>query len=95
MIFSENRCPARIKSGAGFFGIMLCSAAWTARSHHADVLVLEREGADALRQRVIRAGVVAIRGEIERGHGARTCSLEHDPEKWKPVFGKDHAPPKS
>jgi DUF1009 family protein len=19
--------------------------------------------------------------------------LEHDPEKWKPVFGKDHAPP--
>jgi hypothetical protein len=18
--------------------------------------------------------------------------LEHDPEKWKPVFGKDHAP---
>src|SRR3981189_3486221 len=23
MIFSENRCPPRIKSGAGFFGIML------------------------------------------------------------------------
>jgi len=23
MIFSENRCPARIKSGPGFFGIML------------------------------------------------------------------------
>src|SRR5262249_46515904 len=22
MIFSENRCPPRIKSGAGFFGIM-------------------------------------------------------------------------
>jgi hypothetical protein len=20
--------------------------------------------------------------------------LEHDPEKWVPVFGKDHAPPK-
>ena len=20
-------------------------------------------------------------------------SLEHDPEKWTPVFGKDHAPP--
>jgi hypothetical protein len=20
--------------------------------------------------------------------------LEHDPEKWAPVFGKDHAPPK-
>jgi len=19
--------------------------------------------------------------------------LEHDPEKWTPVFGKDHAPP--
>jgi len=23
MIFSENRCPARIKSGPSFFGIML------------------------------------------------------------------------
>jgi hypothetical protein len=21
--------------------------------------------------------------------------LEHDPEKWIPVFGKDHAPPKA
>jgi hypothetical protein len=21
--------------------------------------------------------------------------LEHDPEKWKPVFGKDHAPTKN
>jgi hypothetical protein len=21
--------------------------------------------------------------------------LEHDPEKWEPVFGKDHAPPKT
>jgi hypothetical protein len=21
-------------------------------------------------------------------------ALEHDPEKWKPVFRKDHAPPK-
>jgi hypothetical protein len=19
------------------------------------------------------------------------CALEHDPEKWKPVFGQDHA----
>jgi hypothetical protein len=26
MIFSENRYPPRIKSGAGFFGIMLWSA---------------------------------------------------------------------
>src|SRR5262249_2946729 len=21
-----------------------------------------------------------------------SCGLEHDPEKWAPVFGKDHAP---
>jgi hypothetical protein len=26
MIFSENRFPPRIKSGAGFFGIMLYAA---------------------------------------------------------------------
>jgi hypothetical protein len=24
-----------------------------------------------------------------------SSELEHDPEKWIPVFGKDHAPPKS
>jgi phosphoribosylglycinamide formyltransferase 1 len=24
----------------------------------------------------------------------RALALEHDPEKWKPVFRKDHAPPK-
>ena len=24
---------------------------------------------------------------------ARSARLEHDPEKWTPVFGKDHAPP--
>jgi hypothetical protein len=24
----------------------------------------------------------------------RAFRLEHDPEKWKPVFGKDHAPEK-
>jgi hypothetical protein len=26
---------------------------------------------------------------------ARNIRLEHDPEKWIPVFGKDHAPSKS
>jgi drug/metabolite transporter (DMT)-like permease len=27
--------------------------------------------------------------------GETVVPLEHDPEKWEPVFGKDHAPPKS
>ena len=25
------------------------------------------------------------------GHGGQCVVLEHDPEKWTPVFGKDHA----
>ena len=25
----------------------------------------------------------------------RLHALEHDPEKWNPVFGKDHAPPRT
>src|ERR1700682_2052587 len=25
-------------------------------------------------------------------NGAQGRALEHDPEKWRPVFGKDHAP---
>jgi hypothetical protein len=29
------------------------------------------------------------------GRSARARRLEHDPEKWKPVFGKDHAQTKS
>ena len=35
------------------------------------------------------------REKITRGRSGRTDafeSLEHDPEKWAPVFGKDHAP---
>jgi hypothetical protein len=27
--------------------------------------------------------------------GAPRVGLEHDPEKWEPVFGKDHAQTKS
>jgi hypothetical protein len=32
---------------------------------------------------------------VDTGFRKRSCSnnkLEHDPEKWMPVFGKDHAP---
>jgi hypothetical protein len=29
-----------------------------------------------------------------RVKGCDMTLLEHDPEKWIPVFGKDHAPPK-
>src|SRR3954452_15671739 len=44
------------------------------------------------RRRRIGVGRGEIEPEIERGrHGVM---LEHDPEKWVPVFGKDHAPPK-
>ena len=34
----------------------------------------------------------AIIAQAARAAGAR---LEHDPEKWRPVFGKDHAQTKS
>ena len=33
-------------------------------------------------------------GESHSGGGRREA-IEHDPEKWEPVFGKDHAPTKS
>src|ERR1700752_4952479 len=28
-------------------------------------------------------------------YGASMAGLEHDPEKWEPIFRKDHAPPKN
>jgi hypothetical protein len=31
---------------------------------------------------------------VSGDHGKSDCALEHDPEKWIPVFRKDHAPPK-
>src|SRR5262249_9113592 len=38
-------------------------------------------------------------GRPRRRHGVHRCAplpaLEHDPEKWVPVFGKDHAPARS
>jgi hypothetical protein len=43
-----------------------------------------------------RAKRATLRG-CERGNRKpidRYAILEHDPEKWMPVFGKDHAPPK-
>jgi hypothetical protein len=33
-------------------------------------------------------------GESHSGGGRREA-IEHDPEKWEPIFGKDHAPTKS
>jgi hypothetical protein len=34
--------------------------------------------------------------DLHRFHeGLPFAGLEHDPEKWKPVFGKDHAPRRS
>jgi hypothetical protein len=35
--------------------------------------------------------LVSVCNGVKIGSG----QLEHDPEKWKPVFRKDHAPPKS
>jgi hypothetical protein len=34
-------------------------------------------------------------GSRFRGNDAFRLVLEHDPEKWTPVFGKDHAPTKN
>ena len=37
----------------------------------------------------------SLRTLKERGFGfdyAARMFLEHDPEKWAPIFGKDHAP---
>ena len=31
---------------------------------------------------------------VEKGKPLAISSLEHDPEKWIPIFGKDHAPTK-
>ena len=50
-------------------------------------------------RRAIMASLIrAARGRWPPRRGIRPAlraiPLEHDPEKWIPVFGKDHAPPK-
>ena len=49
---------------------------------------------------ILEAEIVAHRGCLGEDHSARGLScraaacgiaLEHDPEKWMPLFGKDHA----
>ena len=46
---------------------------------------------DAVAQR-LRAGRAGGDGrEVEDGQRKHGTQLEHDPEKWKPVFGSDHA----
>jgi hypothetical protein len=32
---------------------------------------------------------------VHRAQAHEWASLEHDPEKWEPVFGKDHAQARS
>ena len=36
-------------------------------------------------------GTYSLHGILTRTDFARAPALEHDPEKWEPVFGKDHA----
>jgi hypothetical protein len=37
-------------------------------------------------------GTPEISRTASEGLGTAAADLVHDPEKWKPVFGKDHAP---
>jgi hypothetical protein len=41
----------------------------------------------------VRAAMSAIKRnrQAEAGASRARWSLEHDPEKWKPIFRKDHA----
>src|SRR5207249_9872345 len=48
------------------------------------VLQVERRGAHQYRARAQVGGRAVSRAGAEPG-------IEHDPEKWEPVFGKDHA----
>jgi hypothetical protein len=47
------------------------------------------------RGRPERQASIASRIEPRDPFFAAETSLEHDPEKWEPVFGKDHAPTKN
>src|SRR5882757_1360968 len=65
MIFSEKRCPPRIKSGAGFFGIMLQLAShrldWTlAIDRHPLGVFLHRFDAELLVERTHGRHVVGV-----------------------------------
>jgi hypothetical protein len=42
VIFSENRFPPRIKSGAGFFGITRSAGSRPSPPHHRDVTTAAR-----------------------------------------------------
>src|SRR5262249_61489604 len=52
---------------------------------------LWRGRAGAVRPRMARA--VPPQGGPPASHLSAPTPLAHDPEKWIPVFGKDHAPP--
>jgi DNA-binding transcriptional ArsR family regulator len=48
------------------------------------------------RARKVRGSACALRESDPRGHAvSETAVLEHDPEKWNPVFRKDHAQTKA
>jgi hypothetical protein len=39
-----------------------------------------------------KCGIKLDRGDFCETESAVYANLEHDPEKWEPVFRKDHAP---
>jgi hypothetical protein len=39
-----------------------------------------------------QAGFGRLPAMVVENNGMVAAILEHDPEKWAPVFGKDHAP---
>src|SRR4051812_36421726 len=61
--------------------------------------VIGTSTATARRLRTVRRGrldgvmlMVNLAVVAADGMAVHDCGLEHDPEKWVPVFGKDHAP---
>jgi len=46
---------------------------------------------DRCLKRALSGSARYLEGGRRARHFQRTGSLEHDPEKWKPVFRKDHA----
>src|SRR5580698_3063147 len=95
-----SRCEARDAAGGSWLGQHALSSgpkrccARTTKGHSANGVRLESCATRDVR-RLPRRPSAGPRREVDyRAFVGRGRRLEHDPEKWMPVFRKDHAPTK-
>src|SRR5262245_14083372 len=94
LVHCRRRVQALVRATRRRLPLHLIIAATAHPSSDTIGLAGSRPGTDARTAGPYRTDSASLTAAIS-ARVAAAAALEHDPEKWVPVFGKDHAPAKS